>query len=389
MANYIPSAYMSMPVPVVGTDPGPDYATNINSCLTIVDSHDHSAGTGKQIQPDGLNITSDLTIQNNNLTNVRSVRFQPQATPLSTAFDLGCLYESGVDLFYNDGAGRQIQITQAGSIKGAPGTISGLPSGTASASYNALAQTFVFQSATSTSANIDGGSIILRDVLSGSPGLTLNPPAAMGSDYAINLPSLPVSTSFVTMDVSGNLVASVPTANGINFSMLIAAVQQALMTSGVILAFGGSIVPAGYLMCDGTSYLQSDYPTLFSVIGTAYGSADALHFNVPDLRGLFPRGVDNGAGNDPESTTRTASNPGGNTGDNVGSLQADAVGAHSHNQQFNVGAGPQSTNSSIAIAYGTNDPPVWTATYGTYDVSSPNGVETRPKNLYVNYIIKT
>ena len=30
---------------------------------------------------------------------------------------------------------------------------------------------------------------------------------------------------------------------------------------------------------------------LFTAIGTAYGTADGTHFNVPDFRGIFPRGV--------------------------------------------------------------------------------------------------
>jgi microcystin-dependent protein len=78
-------------------------------------------------------------------------------------------------------------------------------------------------------------------------------------------------------------------------------------------------------MCDGTSYLRTAYPALFTAIGTAYGTVDGTHFNVPDLRGQFLRGRDGGAGVDPDRTTRTALKTGGATGDNVGSAQATAT----------------------------------------------------------------
>lgn len=42
----------------------------------------------------------------------------------------------------------------------------------------------------------------------------------------------------------------------------------------------------GWLLCDGSSYLQSDYPALFECLGTKFGG-DETHFNVPDLRGKF------------------------------------------------------------------------------------------------------
>lgn len=54
---------------------------------------------------------------------------------------------------------------------------------------------------------------------------------------------------------------------------------------GLISPYGGSVAPSGWLLCDGASYLRTDYPDLFAAIGTTYGAADGTHFNVPDLRG--------------------------------------------------------------------------------------------------------
>ena len=97
--------------------------------------------------------------------------------------------------------------------------------------------------------------------------------------------------------------------------------------AGTIHAYGGTTAPAGYLMCDGTSYLRTDYPSLFAAIGTAFGAADSTHFNVPDLRGRFLRGEDAmgglGSGRD-QGPTRTEMNPGGNLS-GLGTVQGDAT----------------------------------------------------------------
>lgn len=196
-----------LPIPIVGTEPGPQYATDINSCLTIIDGHNHSPGLGVQVPTAGLNINADLSFGANNAYNLRSVRFSAQGSPLALADDLGCLYESGVDLYYNDGLGNQIRITQSGGIAGTPGSIANLTP-PASASYVSLSSTFVWQSAANTPANMDAASYIFRNLVANSKGLTLEPPAAMGADYTITLPTLPVSQKFLTLDATGNMAAS-------------------------------------------------------------------------------------------------------------------------------------------------------------------------------------
>lgn len=61
---------------------------------------------------------------------------------------------------------------------------------------------------------------------------------------------------------------------------------------GTILPFPGTTIPDGYLLCSGTSLLRTDYPDLFKVIGTTYGSADSTHFNLPNIKGKTIIGVD-------------------------------------------------------------------------------------------------
>jgi pectin methylesterase-like acyl-CoA thioesterase len=84
---------------------------------------------------------------------------------------------------------------------GPTGSITGL---TPPASVSYGFGTFVFESNVNTPANLDAGSIILRNIVANSHGLTLSPPAAMSADYTLTLPSLPASKEPVTLDTSGN-----------------------------------------------------------------------------------------------------------------------------------------------------------------------------------------
>lgn len=207
MPNTTLSPNMNLTIPISGIDPGPQYALDVNSCLTVVDSHNHTPGSGVQVPTAGLDINADLPFGDNNATVVRSVRFNPHLTPLALPADLGCLYESGVDLYYNDGSGNQIQITSGGGVAGSPGSITGLVP-PASASYVSGSSTFVWQSDVLTPANMDFASATFRNLSASSKGLTLSPPAAMAADYAITLPALPVSVEkFVSMDTGGNMFA--------------------------------------------------------------------------------------------------------------------------------------------------------------------------------------
>jgi hypothetical protein len=199
---------MLLPVPVVGQEAGPQYAIDIDNCLSLIDTHDHSPGKGVQITNAGLNITAALTINSNSLINARSVLFTPQ-TLFTSPSDNGSIFEAANgDLYYRGaigaGAGTNIQLTSGSTIAGAPGSISGLVS-PASASYNAGSSTFVFQSNTNTAANIDGGSFILRDITSGSNGITISPPSGLAANYTITLPSAApsLSPSFLVENTAG------------------------------------------------------------------------------------------------------------------------------------------------------------------------------------------
>ncbi|MBR4291673.1 MAG: tail fiber protein [Oscillospiraceae bacterium] len=60
--------------------------------------------------------------------------------------------------------------------------------------------------------------------------------------------------------------------------------------AGFIYPLAASVVPEGFLLCDGAAYSRTEYPELFAAIGTMYGSGDgSTTFNVPDI--TFADGV--------------------------------------------------------------------------------------------------
>jgi microcystin-dependent protein len=92
----------------------------------------------------------------------------------------------------------------------------------------------------------------------------------------------------------------------VTLAKMASAVSAALVPTAMIAPFAGATVPTGWLMCDGSSYLRASYSSLFAAIGTAYGSADGTHFNVPDLRGRTPVGADNMGGSAANRLQRTS-----------------------------------------------------------------------------------
>jgi len=150
--------------------------------------------------------------------------------------------------------------------------------------------------------------------------------------------------------------------------------------AGEILPIAGAICPAGTLLANGSAISRTSYAQLFSAIGITHGQGDgSTTFNLPDYRGRFLRGVDGGAANDPDRASRTAMATGGNTGDAVGTLQADGIVSHNHTLI---------TGGTYVGTYGntlTNFSNSGSA--GSIVTASTGGNETRPKNANVNYCI--
>lgn len=95
-------------------------------------------------------------------------------------------------------------------------------------------------------------------------------------------------------------------------------------------------LPVGWLPCEGQPMSSKSYPELYRRIGQYWGIGDNSNdangnprdFTLPDLRGRFPRGVDDGSHNDPDVAARKPSGRG--RPDQVGSLQGHAFQTHTH-----------------------------------------------------------
>lgn len=61
---------------------------------------------------------------------------------------------------------------------------------------------------------------------------------------------------------------------------------------GTIWLYSGSVAPDSWLFCRGQALDRLDYSELFNVIGETYGAPDANTFNLPDLSGRVPVGLD-------------------------------------------------------------------------------------------------
>lgn len=164
----------------------------------------------------------------------------------------------------------------------------------------------------------------------------------------------------------------------ITLAKLAAEITAKLVPSGTVVAYGGTSAPTGWLMCDGSAYNRVSYSSLYTVINVFHGNGDGTTtFNVPDYRGRFLRGVDGTAGIDPDKGTRPAMATGGNSGNAVGSIQNDELKSHQHTYDESTNDG---STSRVAKTGGAAQGSPFTALAG--------GNETRPKNAYVNYIIK-
>lgn len=118
---------------------------------------------------------------------------------------------------------------------------------------------------------------------------------------------------------------------------------------GFIVPYAGSVAPDGALLCDGASYLRTDYAALFAIIGTAFGATDSTHFSVPDLRGRTAVGNGSGPGLTPRSI-------GVALGEETHTLTVSELAAHTHTDLGHVHAESVAAPSAIAIGPGVPAP---------------------------------
>lgn len=163
--------------------------------------------------------------------------------------------------------------------------------------------------------------------------------------------------------------------------------------AGAVFYTAGPYIPTGYLEANGRGCSASVYPDLFAVIGHTYGGSGDT-FYLPDLRGQFIRGYDNGRGLD--------------AGRTLGTSQDSALGPHQHDfTDVYAIVGDYGLGGSTASAYDRNGSYIYPSFYagnatdgdqdnGNYGFPSRTdntGIniagDTRPTNVSMIPIIKT
>ena len=215
---------------------------------------------------------------------------------------------------------------------------------------------------------------------------------SISENRTYTLPPAVVAGGFLQTDAAGNLsfqiVAGVP--------------------SGSVFCMAVASVPSGYFECNGQAISRTTYAALFAVIGTQYGAGNgSTTFNVPDLRGEFIRGFDNGRGVDSGRSIATIQGDDNKTHNHSYGNNGITVSGANHNHNIRrISLQPSIANVAITlgsgqsyqIGYATNDGGVTgdavkfsgTQTMtGTVGITINNsGGEARPRNIAMMYIIK-
>ena len=230
---------------------------------------------------------------------------------------------------------------------------------------------------------------------SGSPFVSLKSPSSLSGNIALTLPSAIVNGGFLQTDGSGNLSFSI--VEGV--------------PSGSVFCRAIATVPTGYLECNGAAVSRTTYSALFAIIGTAYGAGNGSStFNLPDLRGEFIRGFDNGRGvdsgrsvatsqggqnashNHSISVSGTTSNP---TPTLTGDVRRISEGYRAQGTasgvftKVNDGNNNITGSSSTSPVAGFSMDATHTHTFSASGNTGSQGSEARPRNIAMMYIIKT
>ncbi len=222
---------------------------------------------------------------------------------------------------------------------------------------------------------------------SGAPFVALKSPASVSSNVTFTLPAAD-GTNGQMLQTNGSGALSFTTVQGV--------------PTGSVFCMAVAVIPSGYLECDGDEVPRTGtYAALFAVIGTTYGTGNGSStFNLPDLRGEFVRGFDNGRGVD--------------SGRGINDPQGSLFGSHDHDADANASSsvndpghrhtlrgGNDDANSGSKLPTGDVENKNLTAdsmnnattgisvnTSVTIDIDNEGGSETRPRNIAMMYIIK-
>lgn len=174
----------------------------------------------------------------------------------------------------------------------------------------------------------------------------------------------------------------------------------ASIVPGMILWWPTTTAPDGFIECNGAAISRTAFNNLFAIIGTSFGAGDgSTTFNIPDLRGEFIRGYDDGRGID--SGRVFGSLQGYTISDHNHALNKSSF-AHYHDYAAMTGVAPVTTNvvlggSAALTGYFPSNTNQQTTDWRLQDgglaytelvTGTTAGTETRPRNVALLPVIK-
>lgn len=164
------------------------------------------------------------------------------------------------------------------------------------------------------------------------------------------------------------------------------------LLAGLIGYFPFNTPPEGWLVADGSAISRTVYARLFARVGTRFGIGNgSTTFNLPDLRGIFIRGWDNGRGVDVSRAFGTEQDSQNLSHVHTGSTSTS--GAHNHRlKTFDLVGSTGSTNPDFQPSGDDGIDIGATATAGAHShsltINSSGGNESRPRNIALLPCIK-
>lgn len=186
----------------------------------------------------------------------------------------------------------------------------------------------------------------------------------------------------------------------VTYSKLAVAVREMLASPGDIKICAYISPPNGWLPCNGDAVSRVDHSALFAAIGTTFGAGDgSTTFNLPDLRGEFIRGWDDSRGVDTDRVFGSSQSSANLSHTHTASTSSS--GSHSHDAGVRTegssshvyGSNSVDNGNRLDTTDGTSSTSPETETAGshthTVTVNSSGGTEARPRNIAVQFVIKT
>ena len=160
---------------------------------------------------------------------------------------------------------------------------------------------------------------------------------------------------------------------------------------GTIISYTSTILPVGFLLCDGSEISKTDYADLYAIVGNKFGTAtDTTKFKLPDLRDKFIQGANENLG-----TSKDAGLP--DLSGQVGYIKSVREGSYWQGINLNTGVfkssqqtvktSPTATTAAESIS---NSQPPSTIVFKASDSNSiyGNSDTVQPPAVCLHYIIK-